>query len=152
MLFVSPLDPISAELTLHPRLRDLPLSFQAEKEAAKSLRAWSSPLFSHVDVETNDDQVIPRWANAVFIVAVVAVFGYAGNFAWNNEKRKSERKEREREEREGLARRAIESGMLRDHDRRNFARADEADPFDGMTPEEIAKLQEESAAGGGRFS
>ena len=42
--------------------------------------------------------------------------------------------------------------MLRDHDRRNFARADEADPFDGMTPEEIAKLQEESAAGGGRFS
>ena len=33
--------------------------------------------------------------------------------------------------------------MLRDHDRRNFARADEADPFDGMTPEET-KLRRRS--------
>lgn len=90
----------------------------------------------------DDDRVIPRWANIMFVAAVVAVFGYCGNFAWNNENRKMRAKERARTEAEARAKSAIESGALRDHGRHNFAsQADEADdPFEGMSPEEIEKL------------
>ncbi len=42
--------------------------------------------------------------------------------------------------RETRARVAIESGILQDHKRRSFAGADDVDPFEGMSPEEIEKL------------
>jgi len=112
----------------------------AEAEAAKSVRAWSSPLFSHVDVEVDDGRVIPRWANVAFVAGVFLVFGFAGRFALQNERRKSERKQRAADEREIRARAAIESGFLLHDARRNFAGADDADPFEGMSPEEIEKL------------
>lgn len=120
---------------------------QAEKEAAKHVQRWSSPLFSHVEVHVDDDRVIPRWANVIFVGVVVAVFGYCANFAWNNEKRKTQRKERAREEREMRAQSAIESGALSSGSRNNFAApSNEAeDPFDGMSPEEIARLAEKHA-------
>lgn len=114
----------------------------AEAEAAKSVRAWSSPLFSHVDVEVDDGRVIPRWANVAFVAGVFLVFGFAGRFAFQNERRKSERKQRAAEEREARARVAIESGTLLNDARRNFAGADDEDPFEGMSPEEIEKLAE----------
>jgi len=37
---------------------------------------------------------------------------------------------------------AIESGTLLNDARRNFAGADDEDPFEGMSPEEIEKLAE----------
>ena len=114
----------------------------AEAEAAKSVRAWSSPLFSHVEVEVDDGRVIPRWANVAFVAGVFLVFGFAGRFALQNERRKSERKQRAAEEREARARVAIESGTLLNDARRNFAGADDEDPFEGMSPEEIEKLAE----------
>jgi hypothetical protein len=40
---------------------------------------FSSPLFSHVTVDLSKDTwVIPRWANALFVVTVVGVFAYCG--------------------------------------------------------------------------
>ena len=125
---------------------------QAEKEAAKLVERWSSPLFSHVTVEVDDDRVIPRWANVVFVAVVVGVFGYCAHFAYNNENRKAQVKEEARLEREMRARSAIDSGALRDHGRRNFASETEtSDPFDGMSPEEIENLaaRERAAAAGG---
>ena len=101
----------------------------------------------------DDDRVIPRWANALFIAGVVVVFGFAGRYAWMNETRKSDRKRMEREEREERARAAIEAGALRDHRQRNFAVSDEVDPFEGMSPEEIERLSasnEARAGGAGR--
>jgi uncharacterized protein (DUF58 family) len=99
-------------------------------------------LFSHVDVEVDDGRVIPRWANVAFVAGVFLVFGFAGRFALQNERRKSERKQRAADERETRARAAIESGFLLHDARRNFAGADDADPFEGMSPEEIEKLAE----------
>ena len=112
----------------------------AEAKAEKSIRAWSSPLFSHVEVEVDNGRVIPRWANVAFVAGVVLLFGFAGRFALQNERRKSERKQRAADEREIRARAAIESGFLLHDARRNFAGADDADPFEGMSPEEIEKL------------
>jgi hypothetical protein len=97
-------------------------------------------LFSHVEVEVDDGRVIPRWANVAFIAGVVLVFGFAGRFALQNERRKNDRKQAAADERESRARMAIDSGILQDHKRRNFAGADDVDPFEGMSPEEIEKL------------
>lgn len=105
------------------------------------MQRWSSPLFSHVEVSVDDDQAIPRWANVAFVAVVVGVFGYCAQYAYNNENRKSQGKERARLERAMRAQTAIASGALSDHERRNFAAtSDEADPFDGMSPEEIETL------------
>lgn len=126
---------------------------QAERIAAKRVQAWSSPLFSHVEINVDDDRVIPRWANALFTAGVVVVFGFAGRYAWMNETRKSDRKRMEREEREERARVAIEAGALRDHRQKNFAVSNEVDPFEGMSPEEIERLSaanEAEAGGAGR--
>jgi len=112
----------------------------AEEDAASTVRAWSSPLFSHVDLEVDDGRVIPRWKNLAFITGVVRVFGFVGRFAVTNERKKSASKQREVDARETRARVAIESGILQDHKRRNFAGADDVDPFEGMSPEEIEKL------------
>ena len=112
----------------------------AEAEAEKSIRAWSSPLFSHVEVEVDNGRVIPRWANVAFVAGGGLLFGFAGRFALQNERRKSERKQRAAEEREARARAAIDSGILLQDARRNFAGVDDADPFEGMSPEEIEKL------------
>ena len=90
----------------------------------------------------DDGRVIPRWANVAFVAWVFLVFGFAGRFALQNERRKSERKQRAAEEREARARVAIESGTLLNDARRNFAGADDEDPFEGMSPEEIEKLAE----------
>lgn len=94
-----------------------------------------------MEVSVDDNQVIPRWANVAFVAVVVGVFGYCAQYAYNSENRKSQAKERARLERETRAQSAIASGALRDHERRNFAaKSDEADPFDGMSPEEIENL------------
>ena len=124
---------------------------QAEIEAAKEVRRWSSPLFSHVEVNVDDEKKIPRWANVLFVAVVVGIFGYAGKFAYDNETRKKAAKERERTEREDRVRSAIDSGALRDHSRRNFASVDkeEVDPFEGLSPEEIEKLARERGGGKG---
>lgn len=116
----------------------------AEKLAAKDVQSWSSPLFSHVEVDVDDGRAIPRWANYVFVAAVVAVFGYCGHFAYQGETRKAEARERARSQTEERARRAIDGGALREHRTRSFLDPGEGDddPFDGLSPEEIAKLAE----------
>lgn len=94
-------------------------------------------------MDVDDGRAIPRWANVLFVATVVGVFGYCARFAYNSESRKSQAKERAREARETTARAAIDSGALRDHRRRNFAApTEDADPFDGMSPEEIESLAE----------
>mmetsp|Transcript_33495 Transcript_33495/g.82250 ORF Transcript_33495/g.82250 Transcript_33495/m.82250 type:complete len:196 (-) Transcript_33495:18-605(-) len=121
----------------------------AERDAAKVIGRMSSPLFSHVEVHVDDSLVIPRWANVLFVAGVAGVFGYFAQFAYHNEQRKSQAKERAKEVRETRAQVAIDSGVLRDHGRRNFAMADESDdPFDGLSPEEITKLAEVHPGGG----
>ena len=114
---------------------------RAEEAAAKSVNRFSSPLFSHVELEKDDlGRTVPRWANVLFVAAVVGVFGYFAQFAYRNETDRRARIELERNERETRARVAVQSGALRD-ERRNFAGADQAhDPFEGLSPEEIEKL------------
>ena len=100
-----------------------------------------------MEVHVDDSLVIPRWANVLFVAGVAGVFGYFARFAYSNEHRKSQAKERAKEVRETRAQVAIDSGVLRDHGRRNFASAFESDPFDGLSPEEITKLAAEQAGG-----
>ena len=114
---------------------------RAEAVAATNVNRFSSPLFSHVELEKDDlERTVPRWANVLFVAAVVGVFGYFAQFAYRNETDRRARIELERHERETRARVAVQSGALRD-DARNFAGADQAhDPFEGLSPEEIEKL------------
>ena len=114
---------------------------RAEAVAATNVNRFSSPLFSHVELEKDDlERTVPRWANVLFVAAVVGVFGYFAQFAYRNETDRRARIELERHERETRARVAVQSGALRD-ERRNFAGADQAhDPFEGLSPEEIEKL------------
>ena len=114
---------------------------RAEAVAATNVNRFSSPLFSHVELEKDDlERTVPRWANVLFVAAVVGVFGYFAQFAYRNETDRRARIELERNERETRARVAVQSGALRD-DARNFAGADQAhDPFEGLSPEEIEKL------------
>ena len=114
---------------------------RAEAVAATNVNRFSSPLFSHVELEKDDlERTVPRWANVLFVAAVVWVFGYFAQFAYKNETDRRARIELERHERETRARVAVQSGALRD-ERRNFAGADQAhDPFEGLSPEEIEKL------------
>ena len=114
---------------------------RAEEVAATNVNRFSSPLFSHVELEKDDlERTVPRWANVLFVAAVVGVFGYFAQFAYRNETDRRARIELERNERETRARVAVQSGALRD-DARNFAGADQAhDPFEGLSPEEIEKL------------
>ena len=114
---------------------------RAEEVAATNVNRFSSPLFSHVELEKDDlERTVPRWANVLFVAAVVGVFGYFAQFAYRNETDRRARIELERHERETRARVAVQSGALRD-DARNFAGADQAhDPFEGLSPEEIEKL------------
>ena len=114
---------------------------RAEAVAATNVNRFSSPLFSHVELEKDDlERTVPRWANVLFVAAVVGVFGYFAQFAYRNETDRRARIESERNERETRARVAVQSGALRD-DARNFAGADQAhDPFEGLSPEEIEKL------------
>ena len=114
---------------------------RAEEVAATNVNRFSSPLFSHVELEKDDlERTVPRWANVLFVAAVVGVFGYFAQFAYRNETDRRARIESERNERETRARVAVQSGALRD-ERRNFAGADQAhDPFEGLSPEEIEKL------------
>ena len=124
---------------------------RAEEAAAKSVNRFSSPLFSHVELEKDDpERTVPRWANVLFVAAVAGVFGYFARYAYTNETRRAERAARERRDRETRARLAVEAGALRDA-RRNFAsRADDAvDPFEGLSPEEIEKLAGGEGEGGG---
>ena len=109
--------------------------------AATNVNRFSSPLFSHVELEKDDlERTVPRWANVLFVAAVVGVFGYFAQFAYRNETDRRARIELERHERGTRARVAVQSGALRD-ERRNFAGADQAhDPFEGLSPEEIEKL------------
>ena len=116
---------------------------RAEEAAAKSVNRFSSPLFSHVELEKDDpERTVPRWANVLFVAAVAGVFGYFARYAYTNETRRAERVANERRDRETRARLAVEAGALRDS-RRNFA-DDDVDPFEGLSPDEIEKL----AAGG----
>ena len=124
---------------------------RAEEAAAKSVNRFSSPLFSHVELEKDDpERTVPRWANVLFVAAVAGVFGYFARYAYTNETRRAERAARERRDRETRARLAVEAGVLRDA-RRNFAsRADDAvDPFEGLSPEEIEKLAGGEGEGAG---
>ena len=124
---------------------------RAEEAAAKSVNRFSSPLFSHVELEKDDpERTVPRWANVLFVAAVAGVFGYFARYAYTNETRRAERAARERRDRETRARLAVEAGALRDA-RRNFAsRADDdVDPFEGLSPEEIEKLAGGEGEGGG---
>ena len=124
---------------------------RAEEAAAKSVNRFSSPLFSHVELEKDDpERTVPRWANVLFVAAVAGVFGYFARYAYTNETRRAERAARERRDRETRARLAVEAGALRDARRENFAsRADDdVDPFEGLSPEEIEKLA--GGGGGGR--
>lgn len=116
---------------------------RAEEAAAKSVNRFSSPLFSHVELEKDDpERTVPRWANVLFVAAVAGVFGYFARYAYTNETRRAKRVANERRDRETRARLAVEAGALRDS-RRNFA-DDDVDPFEGLSPDEIEKL----AAGG----
>ena len=124
---------------------------RAEEAAAKSVNRFSSPLFSHVELEKDDpERTVPRWANVLFVAAVAGVFGYFARYAYTNETRRAERAARERRDRETRARLAVEAGALRDA-RRNFAsRADDdVDPFEGLSPEEIEKLAGGEGEGAG---
>ena len=58
--------------------------------------------------------------------------------------RGAEARERARSQTEERARRAIDGGALREHRTRSFLDPGEGDddPFDGLSPEEIAKLAE----------
>ena len=121
---------------------------RAEEAAAKSVNRFSSPLFSHVELEKDDpERTVPRWANVLFVAAVAGVFGYFARYAYTNETRRAERSARDRRDRETRARLAVEAGALRDA-RRNFA-SDAVDPFEGLSPEEIEKLAGGEGEGGG---
>ena len=47
---------------------------RAEEVAATNVNRFSSPLFSHVELEKDDlERTVPRWANVLFVAAVVGV-------------------------------------------------------------------------------
>ena len=131
---------------------------RAEEAAAKSVNRFSSPLFSHVELEKDDpERTVPRWANVLFVAAVAGVFGYFARYAYTNETRRAERAARE-SARSGDAREARRGGWraARREEKASppAAPTTTVDPFEGLSPEEIEKLAggegEGSRVSGGR--
>jgi flagellar biosynthesis/type III secretory pathway M-ring protein FliF/YscJ len=103
-----------------------------------------------VDVETHKNRQFTRTENALFVMAVLCVFGYFGNFAMKSSRKKEEAKRALREKREkralkelhrrmSLRVRGDEDGGEREEEEEE---EEEEDPFEGLTPEEIVQLKE----------
>ncbi len=121
---------------------------QAEELAERDVRKWSSPLFSHVqvDVDTHKNRQFSFAENATFVLAVVCIFGYFGNFAIESSRKKEEKKRKLKEKRERRALKELRMtngskdavpSYIDDEDE-----DEEDDPFEGLTPQEIVQLKE----------
>ena len=117
---------------------------QAEAEAARKVRAGSSPLFYWTEVDvSNADRHIPRWQNALFVGVVAVTFAWFGNKMYASESERRRRAEDARSEMERRARAAVRSAASEtEGGMRNVRFADEEDAFEGLTPAEIEALVE----------
>ena len=117
---------------------------QAEAEAARKVRAGSSPLFYWTEVDvSNADRHIPRWQNALFVGVVAVTFAWFGNKMYASESERRRRAEDARSEMERRARAAVRSVSIEtEGGMRNVRFADEEDAFEGLTPAEIEALVE----------
>ena len=138
---------------------------KAEEIAERDVNKWSSPLFTHVevDVETHKNRTFSRAENSIFLLLVFCLVAYFGKFAMQSSKKKEEKKRVLKEKREKRALEAFRRekkggfGALR----RNGGGGgdtgasssrlrppsededdDDDDPFEGLTPDEIVQLKE----------
>ena len=98
LLFVSPLDPISAEPTPHPRSSIFHFRFRRRRRRRRVSARGAAPYFrtsTSVLLTTTRSSLDGRTRCSSSLSSRYS--DTPGTFAWNNEKRKSERKERERE-------------------------------------------------------